>query len=192
MDNTTIAIIIVLAGVLVLVGLGWFWFTRSRSRRLRDTFGPEYDRAVTRDGRSDAEKRLDERRRRVAEYELHPLPADDRVRFLRRWDDVQARFVDDPGAAVADAQGLVDEVMRARGYPVGDPQRQQEDVSVENPHIVSHYRDARAIARRNEAGEASTEDLRVAIQHYRALFETLLEGGGAEVEEDVEESAHVR
>lgn len=192
MDDTTIAILIVLVGALLLLGLGWYWFARSRSRRLRDAFGPEYERAVTREGRAAGEKRLEERRKRVDEYELRPLPADDRVRFLRRWDEVQARFVDDPGAAISDAQGLVDEVMEARGYPVGDPRRQQEDVSVENPDVVHHYREARAIAGRNEAGDASTEDLRLAIQHYRALFRSLLEGGAAAVADEVEAEAHAR
>ena len=191
MDETTVAILIALAGALFLVGLGWYWVTRSRSRRLKETFGPEYERTVTRDGRAQGEKLLDERRKRVEQYDLHPLPAEDRVRFLKRWDEAQSRFVDDPEAAIADAQRLVDEVMEARGYPIGDTQRQQEDVSVENPAIVSHYRDARAIARRNDTGDASTEDLRIAIQHYRALFQTLLEGGGAAaIHEEAE--AHVR
>ncbi len=127
----------------------------------------------------------------MEQYALHPLPAQDRVRFLKRWDEAQARFVDDPEAAIVDAQRLVDEVMEARGYPIGDARRQQEDISVENPAVVSHYREARAIARRNEAGDASTEDLRIAIQHYRALFQTLLEGGGTAVV-DEEAEAHAR
>lgn len=189
MDDTTVAILITLAGALILLGIGWYWVKRSRSRRLRDTFGPEYERAVTKQGRAEGEKILDERRKRVEKYELHPLPVEDRVQFLKRWEEVQGRFVDDPQAAVGDAQRLVDEVMEARGYPIGDARRQQEDVSVESPQVVSHYRQAREIARRNEAGEASTEDLRLAVQHYRALFQTLLESG-AMVEEEVE--AHAR
>ncbi len=81
--------------------------------------------------------------------------------------------------------------MEERGYPIGNARRQQEDISVENPAIVSHYREARAIAGRNDRGDASTEDLRIAIQHYRALFQNLLEGGASEtVHEEVE--AHVR
>ena len=182
MDDTTIAIVVILIGAVILAGLGWFWYRRSRSRSLRESFGPEYERTVAKTGRSEGEKLLNERRKRVERYDLHPLPADDRVRFLKRWDDVQARFVDDPQAAISDAQKLVDEVMEARGYPTGDAQRQQEDVSVESPLVVSRYREARRIASRNEAGEASTEDLRLAIQHYRALFQTLLESG-ATVEE---------
>lgn len=191
MDDMTVAILIILAGALILGGLGWYWVTRSRSRRLKETFGPEYERTVTRDGRAEGEKLLDERRKRVEKYELHPLPAEDRVRFLKRWDEAQSRFVDDPEAAITDAQRLVDEVMESRGYPIGDPQRQQEDISVENPAVVDHYREARAIARRNDTGDASTEDLRIAIQHYRALFQTLLEGGGTAVDRE-EVEAHVR
>ena len=191
MDDTTLALLIALAGALILVGIGWYWVTRSRSRRLRETFGPEYERTVTRDGRAEGEKLLDERKKRVEQYDLHPLPAEDRVRFLKRWDEAQAKFVDDPEAAIVDAQRLVDEVMEARGYPIGDARRQQEDISVENPAVVSHYREARAIARRNEKGDASTEDLRIAIQHYRALFQTLLEGGGSTVVHE-EAEAHAR
>jgi len=190
MDDSILAIVAFAVVAVIVIALAWFLWTRTRSRRLKESFGPEYDRVVSKAGRSAGEKRLDERRKRVEEYDLHPLSADDRVRFVRRWDEVQARFVDDPEAAVSEAQHLVDEVMQARGYPVGDIQRQQEDVSVENPGVVNHYRRARDIARRSQAGEASTEDLRLAMQHYRALFESLLEGGGARVEEHPRKEAH--
>jgi hypothetical protein len=192
MDDSILAIVAFAVAALIVIALAWFLWTRTRSRRLKESFGPEYDRVVSKSGRAEGEKRLDERRKRVEKYDLHPLSADDRVRFVRRWDEVQARFVDDPKAAVADAQHLVDEVMGARGYPVGDIQRQQEDVSVESPGVVNHYRRARDIARRNDAGEASTEDLRLAMQHYRALFESLLEGGGEPAEKRHKKEAHVR
>ena len=196
MDDSTLAIVAFAVAAIVVLALAWFLFTRTRSRRLKESFGPEYDREVSKSGRSEGEKHLAERRKRVEEYDLHSLSADDRVRYVRRWDEVQARFVDDPSAAVGDAQHLVDEVMEARGYPVGDIQRQQEDVSVENPGVVGHYRRAREIARRNEAGESSTEDLRLAMQHYRALFESLLEGGGTREEKRAGKprgkEAHVR
>jgi hypothetical protein len=192
MDDSILAIVAFAVAALIVIALAWFLWTRTRSRRLKESFGPEYDRVVSKSGRSEGEKRLDERRKRVEKYDLHSLSADDRVRFVRRWDEVQAHFVDDPEAAVADAQHLVDEVMGARGYPVGDIQRQQEDVSVESPGVVNHYRRARDIARRNDAGEASTEDLRLAMQHYRALFESLLEGGGERAEKRSKKEAHVR
>lgn len=190
MDDSILAIVAFAVAAVIVIALAWFLWTRTRSRRLKESFGPEYDRVVSKAGRSRGEKRLDERRKRVEKYDLHPLSADDRVGFIRRWDEVQARFVDDPEAAVSDAQHLVDEVMQARGYPVGDIQRQQEDVSVENPGVVDHYRSARDIARRNDAGEASTEDLRLAMQHYRVLFESLLEGGGAPADERPRKEAH--
>ncbi|HET6618091.1 MAG TPA: hypothetical protein VFH69_09805 [Gemmatimonadota bacterium] len=192
MDDTTLTILIIVGGILILAGLGWVLWSRSRSRRLKESFGPEYDRQVSKAGRSEGEKRLDERRKRVAEYQLRTLAPDDRVGFIRRWDVIQASFVDDPKAAIADAQHLVDEVMEARGYPIGDAQRQQEDVSVESPGVVADYRRARDIARRSDAGEASTEDLRQAIQHYRSLFHTLLEGGGAPVVEVEGTEVHAR
>ena len=192
MDDTTLTILIIVGGILILAGLGWVLLTRSRSRRLKESFGPEYDRQVSKAGRSEGEKRLDERRKRVAEYQLRTLAPNDRVDFIRRWDVIQASFVDDPKAAIADAQHLVDEVMEARGYPIGDAQRQQEDVSVESPGVVADYRRARDIARRSDAGEASTEDLRQAVQHYRSLFHTLLEGGGAQIVEVEETEVHAR
>ena len=192
MDDSILTIVAFAVAALIVIALAWFLWTRTRSRRLKESFGTEYDRVVSKSGRSEGEKALDERRKRVEKYDLHPLSADDRVRFVRRWDEVQSHFVDDPEAAVSDAQHLVDEVMQARGYPVGDIQRQQEDVSVENPGVVNHYRRAREIARRNDAGEASTEDLRLAMQHYRALFESLLEGGGERSDKRSNEEAHAR
>lgn len=192
MDDTVLVIVAIVA-TLVVVALGWILWNRRHSRDLKESFGSEYDRAVTQTGdRSKGEKLLDQRRKRVEEYDLHPLSAEERVGFRRRWDEVQQRFVDDPSASISDAQHLVDEVMQERGYPIGDARRQQEDVSVESPGVVVHYRTAREISQRNDAGKASTEDLRLAMKHYRSLFNNLLEGGEAAREETIEESeAHV-
>jgi len=180
MDNPILVIVIAALATLVLARLVWLLWTRRRSRALKEQFGPEYDRAVSETGdRAAAEKRLDERWKRVEEYDLRPLEAEKRLEFRQRWDAVQRRFVDDPRAATAEAQRLVNEVMEARGYPIGDERRQQEDVSVENPGVVVHYLEARRIAARREADEASTEDLRLAMKHCRSLFAALLEGGVA-------------
>jgi hypothetical protein len=65
--------------------------------------------------------------------------------------------------------------MAARGYPAADFAQRTADVSVNHPVVVDHYRAARASAVRNDAGDATTEDLRQAVIHYRALFEELLE-----------------
>ena len=138
MNDTTIAILIIVIGVLALSALGWYLWARSRSRGLRARFGPEYDRTVSEAGRSEGEKRLVDRRKRVERYDLRPLPTQQRVLFLRRWEEVQARFVDDPEGTISAAQELVDEVLRERGYPVGDEQRTEEDVSVESPVVAWH------------------------------------------------------
>lgn len=189
MDNTVLVIVVTALATLLVAGFAWFLWTRQRSKKLKEQFGPEYQRTISETGdRSEAEKRLQERRKRVEEYDLRPLDPEEQVHFRKRWDEVQTRFVDDPRAAIADAQRLVDEVMEARGYPVGDIRRQQEDVSVEGPAVVTHYRKAREIAVRSDAGEASTEDLRVATKHYRSLFSTLLEGGARAKERQEDES----
>jgi hypothetical protein len=88
---------------------------------------------------------------------------------------VQAQFVDDPAGAVSAADDLVQDVMAKRGYPVGDFDQRTADISVDHPDVVEHYRAAHDIAVAQENGDASTEDLRQAMMHYRALFEDLLQ-----------------
>jgi hypothetical protein len=105
---------------------------------------------------------------------IRPLPPDQRERFAEQWHDVQARFVDDPEGSIAQADTLVNEVMQARGYPMGDFESRAEDISVDHPHVVRYYRAAHAIATRRGRGEASTEDLRKAVVYYRDLFDELL------------------
>lgn len=178
MENTIVVAIVAVLATLLVVGIGWFVYRRVRRERLERDFGPEYEREVERTGdRGEAENRLEARRERVEGYDLRPLEADERRRFSRRWDEVQKRFVDEPASAVSEAQTLVEEVMEARGYPLGDIQTRQEDVSVESPGVVHHFREARGIARASESGDATTEDLRKAMKHYRELFNELLEGG---------------
>ena len=94
---------------------------------------------------------------------------------MGRWRETQARFVDDPGSAVGDADRLVQEVMRERGYPTDDFEQRAADISVDHPYIVDNYRKAHGISLAHERGEASTEDLRQSLVHYRSLFEELLE-----------------
>jgi hypothetical protein len=106
---------------------------------------------------------------------LRALGPADQSRFADTWQTIQARFVDEPSQAVRDADGLVKEVMQARGYPVGDFEQRAADVSVDHPNVVINYRAAHDIAARNNSGNATTEDLRQALVHYRSLFEELLE-----------------
>jgi FtsZ-interacting cell division protein ZipA len=176
-EMTWIWIAVAVVAVVVVAALVW-WATRERrSRHLRHRFGPEYDHTVEERGsRTEAEAELAERERRVEEYELHDLSAPERDRFAQRWRAAQAEFVDNPEAAATQADALVKEVMKARGFPVADFDQRQADVSVEHPDVAHHYREAREIARLNRKGEATTEDLRQAMKHYRSLFDALLTG----------------
>jgi len=141
----------------------------------------EYDR--TRDepsSRSQAEAELRERQKRHEEFELRPLDPATREEYLERWRTTQELFVDDPHGAAVEADHLVLEVMRARGYPVEDIDQRAADISVEYLDLVDNYRSAHDVAVRQSVGEATTEDLRNAMRHYRGLFDELLETGAAE------------
>jgi len=173
-----LALIIILA-VVALLAIGaaiWFFTQQRRTATLREHFGPEYDRAVQESGgRRRAEEELAGRQERVAQLHIRSLPAADRSRFADTWRSTQARFVDDPPGAIGDADRVIAEVMQARGYPVGDFEARAADLSVEHPQVVSNYRAAHRLAELNARGQASTEDLRQAMVHYRSLFEELLE-----------------
>lgn len=169
------AVIILIVVILVVLAAIFFGVQAARRRRLQSTFGPEYDRAVADTGnRADAEKELRERERRHASLELKPLSAESRARYSTAWEEVQIRFVDDPTEATNEADQLVTQLISERGYPTGDYSDRLADLSVEHAATLSHYRDAHDINRRSQAGEASTEDLRQALVHYRALFSDLL------------------
>jgi FtsZ-interacting cell division protein ZipA len=174
MDATLIIVAVVIIAILLVAV--WWYSTRQRSAKLQEKFGSEYERTVAEKGDTrKAEAELADRQKRVSKFEIRPLAADERRRFNDEWRAVQARFVDDPSAAVRDADTLVGRVMEARGYPVGDFEQRAADVSVDHPAVVEHYREAHAIALRHAQGQASTEDLRQAMVHYRALCAELLE-----------------
>jgi len=181
---TWIWIVIAVAAALVVLAIVWAATTRRRSRSLRDRFGREYDRTLEQaGGRREGERELTAREKRHEELDLRPLSADDRDRYRAHWEETQGLFVDDPKGAVADADRLVQRVMRARGYPVDDFERRAADISVEHPDLVEKYRTAHGIARSSERGEASTEDLRQSVRHYRALFLVLLDDGVENVDD---------
>jgi len=174
--DTWVWIVIGLVVAIVILGILISALRTRRSRSLRDRFGREYDRTVDKaGGRREAEQELRKREQRHDELELRPLSADARERYLRQWQVTQGRFVDDPTGAVSEADNLVQQAMRDRGYPVDDFEQRAADISVEHPELVEKYRTANGIARASERGEASTEDLRHSVRHYRALFVELLE-----------------
>lgn len=196
MDTTTLIIIglavfVVLAAVAIGIAI-WFYTKKQRTRALRSKFGPEYNRAVRAEGDTgDAEQLLQERQKRVAKLNIKPLTDAQRAEFADAWEHAQARFVDDPEAAVANADVLVQEVMGVRGYPVADFEQRVADVSVDHPAVVQNYRIAHEIAARHEHENVGIEKLREAMIHYRALFADLLHDGGLQPVRQVvrEESA---
>ncbi|GAA4761800.1 hypothetical protein GCM10023219_02470 [Stakelama sediminis] len=172
---TPVQIAIGLVVIAVLIGVAVMVIRRNRTAHLRDRFGDEYDRTVRdRGGASKAEAELAEREKRVAKFELRPLSASQRDDFVRNWQRIQGQFVDNPEGAVGHADVLLGDVMQARGYPVSDFEQRTADLSVDHGEVITNYRTAHAIAVRHARGEASTEDLRQAMIHYRALFDDLV------------------
>ena len=164
-----IVVVIIVAAVLVAVAAA------NRRRRLRERFGPEYDRAVSEHGsRREAEAELAGRERHVRELDLRPLSPSARSQYLSEWTAVQEQFVDAPQAAVTGAQTLVSAVMEDRGYPTQPYDQTLADLSVEHASTLDHFRAAHDISQNAASGTASTEDLRQAMIHYRALFAELL------------------
>ena len=175
MTNTTL-IVIVAAIAAAAVVMAWGYLERRRRAQLRRRFGPEYDLTLRDAGDiRRAESILEAREKRVSQYRIRALRAEESRRFQDAWRRLQARFVDDPAGAVTEADTLLTELMTARGYPMTDFERRAEDLSVTYPKVVHHYREARIIADRHSRKAASTEDLRQALVHYHALFDDLLE-----------------
>jgi hypothetical protein len=174
-------ILIGVGAAVVVAAVAAAAFFRRRTGRLRERFGPEYDRTVEERGdRRRAEVELAERERRRDELTLRPLTEAARSRYVEAWRAVQTRFVDEPNMAVRDADLLVTAVMMDRGYPMDEFEGQAAVVSVDHPEVVECYRAAHATADASERGEASTEDLRQAFRNYRKLFEELLDDAADE------------
>jgi hypothetical protein len=169
-------VLIVVAAVIVVAVVVWRAMTARRSRQLQDRFGPEYNRTLdSADSKRDAEAELRAREERREQLDIRPLPAAARDRYVDEWKRVQALFVDDPQGAVHDGDMLIQSVMRDRGYPVDDFEQRSSDVSVDHPKVVENYRQGHRLANASARGDGTTEDLRQAMRHYRALFEELVD-----------------
>jgi hypothetical protein len=167
--------VIVVAGAAVAAVLVWRNSQVTRRRALRERFGPEYDHALNEYGNPDlAERALEARARRVGKLPIKELTTGERKSFAEAWRQTQERFVDTPSIAVRSAHDLVQEVMRARGYPVEDFEQRVADLSVDHAAVLEHYRAAHALSEANREGRQDTEELRQAMVHYRALFGELL------------------
>jgi hypothetical protein len=169
-------IIIIAIAVVAVVAIGFYAWQRHQSQALAVHYGPEYERVVSETGsRQRGEAELRRREERLEHLDIRPLSAQQQSEYQRQWRATQARFVDDPAGAIGDADVLVEDVMKTRGYPVSDFDQRAADLSVHHPRVVDNYRAARDIARRHRRGDATTEDLRMAMVYYRGLFDDLLE-----------------
>jgi hypothetical protein len=173
--SSTVLLVVIVVIVVVVVAAALYYMRENRRRQLRQRFGPEYERTVaeTGDARS-AERQLQDRVKRRDQLEIRDLDPAARDRYAESWRAIQARFVDDPRAALQEADGLVITVMRDRGYPTEGFEQQAEVVSVDHAGVVENYRNAHRISTADAEGRASTDDLRQAMVHYRALFTDLL------------------
>ena len=168
-----IELLVVIAVVIALFGIVWFVLRRRKTSQLRDKFGDEYDRTVdTVGGRSGAERNLEEREKRVAQFDIRPLSEAERDSFATDWKDAKALFVDSPQEAVLRADRLLATMMEARGYPMADFDRRYEDLTVDHATVARHYRDGHDIAEKRD--EATTEEMRRALNHYEKLFAELV------------------
>jgi hypothetical protein len=178
MSTTTWIVIAVAAVVLVLIVIALVTAARNRQRRraLHDRFGSEYDRTIDdADKRRHGERELQDRIDLRDRLDIRPLPAAARDRYAAQWQDAQSRFVDQPAVVVMEADALVTNVMRDRGYPVDDWDQQAAVVSVDHPQIVEDYRVAHDVADRSRSGQTTTDDQREAFLRYRSLFDALLD-----------------
>jgi hypothetical protein len=181
--NAVAWVAVVIVAVLAVLAVGYFVSAANRRRHLQDRFGPEYDRTVREsESRKEAEQELLAREERHAQLDIRPLAPETRQTYAKNWTDVQERFVDAPGFAVTEADALVTSVMAERGYPTEEFEQRLSDLSVAHAATLDHYRKAHEISSRAARQDATTEELRQAMVHYRALFQELLgETGDARV-----------
>ena len=174
LDPKVIALAVLVILVVGVVGVLYQRKRRGATAELRYKFGPEYDRAVQEHGSErKAEAKLEDREKRVEQFNLRELDAMEHERFSKQWASIQSRFIDSPRGAVTEADDLVSSVMKTRGYPMADFDQRAADISVGHPQLMVNYRLAHEIVQRFGKGETTTEELRTAMIHYRSLFDEL-------------------
>jgi len=163
-------IFLILGGVIAMVLM-----RVQRTKRLRERFGPEYERTINEIGdKRQAESELEARLAHVNTLNIRPLTAEEVNRFALEWQKTQTEFVDEPLTALQKADRLIREVMKTRGYPVEDFEQRAADISVDYPELVTDYRGLHLIAVKEKDDKVSTEEMRQAMVHGRALFENLI------------------
>ena len=173
-DTTLVVVLVIVVVVIIAIAL-MAALQQQRRRRLHGRFGSEYDQTVEQaGGRRAGERELRDRVERHDELQLRPLDPDQSRRFRSEWEQVQAEFVDRPEHAAAEADELVEELLKQRGYPVREFEESSSLVSVDHPELVSNYREAHRITVETGRGRANTEQLRRALVAYRSLFDELL------------------
>ena len=171
-----IAAIVVIAATAIAIVVARSANSRKKTGRLKERFGPEYERTLDETGEQRAaEDELAARERRRDKLNIVALSPQAREKYAASWRAVQTAFIDNPSSAVGDADRLVIEVMRERGYPIEDFDQRAADISVDHPAVVDNYRAAHRISLSQQQGNVDTEEERQAFVHYRALFEKLLE-----------------
>jgi hypothetical protein len=174
-------ILIVIAAALFAGVALWLITSRKRTERLRDQFGPEYNRvASSAETRREAEAELARREERREELDIRPLPEASSARYVGEWQTIQAEFVDEPSRAVERADSLLQRVMAERGYPVEKFDQRAADLSVDHPKVVENYREGHRLATKSHEDGSETEELRQAMRHYRAVFQELVESGSGQ------------
>ena len=174
--ETITPIILGVVAVLAMLAVAIVFLRKRSAERLRSHFGPEYERTVEAVGdRHKAQAELHQRQKRVRNFAIKSLTSEEREHYTPLWAEVQTQFIEDPKAAVAEADQLLAEVMTHRGYPAADFEQRYADLSVDHPVAVQGYRTAHDIAVRDAQGEANTEDLRQAVLCYRTLFRELVD-----------------
>jgi len=171
-------ILLAVAVVLIIAVSAWLYLRKRRSTTagLRQRFGPEYERAVRKHGSErKAEAKLADREKRIEKLNIRELDPMERERFSEQWKSVQSHFVDSPKGAVTEGDDLVSSLMKTRGYPISEFDQRADDISVDHPQVVENYRSGHEIAMRVGKDQATTEDLRTAMIHYRSLFEELVQ-----------------
>ena len=176
MSDLVVPLLVLLVVLIVLGAVVALVLRQRRSSRLKEGFGPEYDRTVeTTGGRRTAERELAERQSRHEKLEIRPLTAASRSRYLAAWEGVQSRFVDQPVLALSEADTVVTQLLAERGFPTDDPRASADMLSVEHAHVLDSFRAGHDIEQANSSQRSNTEQVRQGMLHFRSVFEALLE-----------------